>query len=152
MVNRVREVVLEKVGESHDSHEITTKLVRQRAERRKYMSWNAVSAALAEIIEFLEELVDMTKLLVGANEFRSGLLTGPTYHDYAEFRERRELADPAEAIAESRDEVQVGYTAAGAISQRQGMTLGSVDASGLVQRRRRGTSLRNINDGAELPG
>ena len=48
------------------------------------MSWNATSAAQVEIIEYLEELTDLTKLLVGANEFRSGLLTRPTYREYAQ--------------------------------------------------------------------
>lgn len=103
MINRVREVVLEKVSAGQDDHQLATKLARQRAVRRKYMAWNASSAAQAEIIEFLEELIDLTKLLVGANEFRSGLLTRPTYHDYADKRKKK--AGEAEGMAaEARDD------------------------------------------------
>lgn len=48
MINRVREVVLEKVGgEGHDSHEITAKLARQRAVRRKYMSVSYLFGAMS---------------------------------------------------------------------------------------------------------
>ncbi|KAG8528330.1 uncharacterized protein KY384_007248 [Bacidia gigantensis] len=53
----------------------TANLLRQSAVRRKYLSWNASSAAQAEIIEFLEELVELAKLVVGAMEFRGGLLS-----------------------------------------------------------------------------
>ena len=50
----------------------------------KWTAWNASTAARAEIIEYVEELADLTKLLVGCNEFRSGLLMRPTYHEYVE--------------------------------------------------------------------
>ena len=85
LVNRVREVVLEQAREknSKESEELTTKFARQRAVRRKYMAWNASSAAQIEIIEYLEELVDLTKLLVGATEFNAGLLTRENYREYA---------------------------------------------------------------------
>lgn len=129
MINRVREVVLEKVSEGQDDHKLATKLARQRAVRRKYMSWNASSAAQAEIIEFLEELIDLTKLLVGANEFRSGLLTRPTYHDYAEKREQNREEAEEDVAAEARDEIRVER----------------VGAAGLT-RRRRGTALSARSD------
>ena len=81
---------------------------RQRAVRRKYISWNATSFAQAEVIEFLEELIELTKLLVGNNEFRSGLLIRPTYRDYAgpvSPRENKEGGpDEAGADAETLDE------------------------------------------------
>jgi hypothetical protein len=48
------------------------------------LSWNAASAGQIEVIEYLEELIDLVKLLVGANEFRSGMLTRPTYREYVE--------------------------------------------------------------------
>ena len=92
MINRVREVVQKPVLQSQDK-ETASKLVRQLAVRRKYMSWNATSAAQAEVIEFLEELVDLTKLLVGANEFQSGLLTRPSFHQY-EQQSKNEAARP----------------------------------------------------------
>lgn len=135
MINRVREVVLEKESQGQDDHEITTKLARHRALRRKYMSWNAASAAQAEIIEFLEELIDLTKLLVGANEFRSGLLTRPTYHDYTGRGEKIESGDEDEAaaVAEARDEVREPFS-------RVGLT-----------RRRRGTEMNRESGGEDVP-
>jgi len=89
LVNRVRELVLGNeavvAGEADDSErsQIQMSMVR-RLVRQKFLSWNATSAGQVEIIEYLEELIDLTKLLVGANEFRSGLLTRPTYKDYLE--------------------------------------------------------------------
>lgn len=53
------------------------------AEHHKYLSWNANAAGLMEIIEYLEELVELAKLLVGVNAFRSGVLERPTFRDYA---------------------------------------------------------------------
>lgn len=81
MINRVREVVQQSAKQDDDPGS-TDRLVRQLAVRQKYMSWNAASAAQAEVIEFLEELVDLTKLLYGSNEFRSGLLVRPPYQVY----------------------------------------------------------------------
>lgn len=89
MVNRVREVVLAKttseLDRSQDSgrSEIEMMMVK-RLVRQKFLSWNAASAGQIEVIEYLEELIDLVKLLVGANEFRSGLLTRPTYREYVD--------------------------------------------------------------------
>ena len=138
MINRVREVVLEKVTQDQvSSHDLVPKLARQRALRRKYMSWNASSAAQAEIIEFLEELIDLTKLLVGANEFRSGLLTRPTYRDYA--REKKDEIvksgdeDEAVVIAKARDKVK-----------------DPIGSPGLTKRRsRKGTGMSRENEGSD---
>ena len=60
--------------ENEEDEAWISKQARRRAVRKKYLSWNAASAAQAEIIEFLEELVELAKLIVGANEFRSGVL------------------------------------------------------------------------------
>lgn len=86
MVNRVREVVV--AGNIHkhtqsERSEIEMSMVK-RVVRQKFLSWNAASAGQIEVIEYLEELIDLVKLLVGANEFRSGLLTRPTYREYAD--------------------------------------------------------------------
>ena len=94
MVNRVREVVLSKtrrpsissnfdVSSHHEStrSQLELQLVK-RIVRQKFLSWNAASAGQIEVIEFLEELIELVKLLVGANEFRSGMLTRPTYREY----------------------------------------------------------------------
>ncbi|PHH69210.1 hypothetical protein CDD82_7919 [Ophiocordyceps australis] len=50
---------------------------------RKFLSWNATTAGQMEIIEYLEELVELVKLLVGVNAFRSGMLERPRYGEYA---------------------------------------------------------------------
>lgn len=44
------------------------------AQRHKVLAWNAATAGQVEIIEYLEELVELAKLLVGVNAFRRGLL------------------------------------------------------------------------------
>ncbi|KAI1119614.1 hypothetical protein F5Y14DRAFT_9555 [Nemania sp. NC0429] len=48
-----------------------------------YLAWRAASAGMMEIIEYLEELVDLAKLLVGVNAFRSGLLERAHFHEYS---------------------------------------------------------------------
>ena len=165
MINRVREVVLERVKQSDDSHEITAKLARERAVRQKYMSWNAASAAQAEIIEFLEELIDLTKLLVGANEFRSGLLTRNTFLEYAtkgyqqeedEKKGKEEAKESIndsskEAISEAKTQTQdLPINASAATRRRRGTTVSS-GADIAAGRRRRGTttSFKSIQE--EIP-
>ncbi|RDW91892.1 hypothetical protein BP5796_01286 [Coleophoma crateriformis] len=85
MVNRVREVISSQAS-THNTDDARSASIEmnmvKRIVRRKYLSWNAASAGQIEVIEYLEELIDLTKLLVGANEFRSGLLTRPTYREY----------------------------------------------------------------------
>ena len=172
MINRVREVVLEKVKQKEDSQEVTAKLARQRAVRRKYMSWNAASAAQAEIIEFLEELIELTKLLVGSNEFRSGLLTRQSYLEYAArgrqqeedekrievtakrpAKEAKEAAQEGdeEAVSEATDQVQhPPIDTSGVTRRRRGTTVGSV-TDNTIGRRRRGTTSSSKGDQEEIP-
>ena len=151
MINRVREVVLANVD--GEGYEITARLARQRAVRRKYMSWNAASAAQAEIIEFLEELIDLTKLLVGANEFRSGLLTRPTYHDYAAKSQKRGTEeDVDEAVAEVRDGLrEIPLNGPEEVTRRRGTTLTSMDTGTGFTRLRRGTTSSSRNEGEDVP-
>jgi len=153
MINRVREVVLEKVSQGQESHEIT-KLARQRAVRRKYLSWNAASAAQAEIIEYLEELIDLTKLLFGASEFRSGLLTRPTYLDYTnDSKEEGGVEEGEDVGAEARDEFKDRpMEISGLTRRRRGTTAGSKgeDRSGSA-RRRRGTTISSKGEEQEIP-
>ncbi|CCD23563.1 uncharacterized protein NDAI_0B05300 [Naumovozyma dairenensis CBS 421] len=49
----------------------------------KFLSWNASSSATEEIVEYMEELLRLTKLLVGVNEFKYGFLSRPLYEDWA---------------------------------------------------------------------
>lgn len=96
MVNRVREVVLDKARQpsaksvsaddpNKESPSTQEELsLSQHFVRQKFLSWNAAAAGQTEVIEYLEELIELTKLLVGANEFRSGMLTRPTYREYVD--------------------------------------------------------------------
>lgn len=91
MVNRVRQIMRELVDddtevlrEGHDSIEghLEANMVK-RLVRQKFLAWNAAAGGgTIEVIEFLEELIELVKLLVGADEFRSGMLTRPTYRAY----------------------------------------------------------------------
>ncbi|KAI5797680.1 hypothetical protein EDC01DRAFT_33918 [Geopyxis carbonaria] len=89
MVVRVRQILMDKNASSKavDSDE-------RRVLRLKFLSWNASSAALEECIEYIEELVDLTKSLVGANEFRSGILNRPNYMEYADKIRKGRLVTP----------------------------------------------------------
>lgn len=155
MINRVREVVHDRVGQSHDSPQIAAQLARQRAVRRKYMSWNAASAAQAEIIEFLEELIDLTKLVVGANEFRSGLLARQAYLAYAtsshqhQGSEKEQEKEPRKAVSDTTQALEhdaqshsqhVQSNASEVASRRRGATVNSFSDNATVRRRRRTTS------------
>lgn len=95
LVNRVREVVstsnaihTKSDGTADESRPASRQSVSGETVKRmleqKFLSWNAASAGQIEVIEYLEELIDLTKLLVGANEFRSGMLTRLTYREYVE--------------------------------------------------------------------
>lgn len=56
---------------------------RQFILKEKFLSWSASSSASEEIIEYIEELVELTKILVGVNEFKYGFLSRPLYEDWA---------------------------------------------------------------------
>ena len=104
LINKVREVVRIGVQATNDQQDVSS-TTRQHAMRLKYVSWNASSAAQGEVIDYIEELIDLTKLLVGANEFRSGLLMRPTYSDYAaERRDSKRAAEINSQAKESKDD------------------------------------------------
>lgn len=88
LVNRVREIVTSKAPSTKDhsaekSADLSQHVVHIITEK-KFLSWNASTAGYTELIEYLEELVELTKLLVGVNAFRSGLLERPQYKDYVQ--------------------------------------------------------------------
>jgi len=155
MINRVREVMLQQVSSGQDDQDVIAQLARQRAVRRKYMSWNAASAAQAEVIEFLEELCDLTKLLVGANEFRSGLLIRPTLSYSVSTGAKKSAGNMGNAGAEIRDGFgnEPADTAGVAKRSRGATTLSTSDSSvvGLgFMRRRRGTA-GSSRSGEDVP-
>ncbi|KAL8734317.1 MAG: hypothetical protein Q9166_001515 [cf. Caloplaca sp. 2 TL-2023] len=135
MINRVREVVQQRSNHVFDKD--TSDLVRHQAVHRKYMAWNAASAAQAEIIEYLEELIDLTKLLVGANEFRSGLLKRATYRDYVQG-----LEDGVTKKVESNEAVDTKSEDGDEFAEIPLQPVGIV-------RRRRLTSIRSAASGEE---
>lgn len=152
MVNRVREVMtskmpfnLESLNESGRS-EIEMTMVK-RVVKQKFLSWNAASAGQIEIIEYLEELTDLVKLLVGVNEFRSGLLTRPTYREYVDriTRGAKKMAEregelhpmsPASMDEAERDELHDTVPEPGSQPKKAGQT-------------RRRSSLNKTQEGLE---
>ena len=117
------------------------KVGHQRAVRRKYLAWNAASAAQAEIIEFLEELIDLTKLVVGASQFGSGLFVHCTPDEDAA---SHGLRDDTECKEKDLTDQKRGQNMDGAVQE-------SPDDSGIArpmelqQRRRRGTTVTSGN-------
>ncbi|KAI0525983.1 hypothetical protein F5B22DRAFT_588557 [Xylaria bambusicola] len=93
-VARIRELLLtHKHTEGHINAEIPTTSQRgssiaidnaasRSVTRFDFLAWKASSAGMMEVIEYLEELVDLAKLLVGVNAFRGGLLEHPDFHAY----------------------------------------------------------------------
>jgi len=78
------------------------------------------------VIEFLEELINLTKLLVGANEFRSGLLTRPIYREYVSRKQHEENAIDPEEEGEARDEIrETSLNNQGLTRRRRGTTISS---------------------------
>ncbi|CCE62110.1 hypothetical protein TPHA_0B04410 [Tetrapisispora phaffii CBS 4417] len=57
--------------------------VHEHIIKENFLSWNATTAASEEIIEYIEELINLTKILVGVNEFKYGFLSRPLYVDWA---------------------------------------------------------------------
>ncbi|PNY29370.1 membrane protein, partial [Tolypocladium capitatum] len=90
LINRVREILTSSNSGGPKAGlvktlEAKTKLDEETADiitKRKFLSWNASTAGQMEIIEYLEELVELVKLLVGVNAFRSGMLERPSYRQY----------------------------------------------------------------------
>ncbi|KJZ79878.1 hypothetical protein HIM_00592 [Hirsutella minnesotensis 3608] len=77
------------------------------ATKRRYLSWNASTAGQLEIIEYMEELVELVKLLVGVNAFKSGMLERPTYRQYigrSEAKKHGAKARHTEAAAPSDEQ------------------------------------------------
>ncbi|KAJ2988403.1 hypothetical protein NUW58_g3994 [Xylaria curta] len=64
-------------GPSTAANDTTPNLITRQA----FLAWKASSAGMMEIVEYLEELVDLAKLLVGVNAFRSGLLQRPRFQE-----------------------------------------------------------------------
>lgn len=147
LVNRVREVIqteqsaLARGGTLPSSpppggsgtntpQRIDSTMIRNATEQ-KFLSWSAAAAGQMEIIEYLEELVDLTKLLVGVNAFRSGMLERPSYRNYAN------RLRTMEKRAKSRGEDGRGETFGSPPAPDEGVTISPVASAPTVLRRRR---------------
>ncbi|TWU76544.1 hypothetical protein ED733_007788 [Metarhizium rileyi] len=90
LINRIRELLITQNPKRSKSsipkyHGLRPHLGEETASlitRHNFLSWNASTAGQMEIIEYLEELVELVKLLVGVNAFRSGMLERPQYRQY----------------------------------------------------------------------
>ncbi|KAI1806619.1 hypothetical protein F4811DRAFT_509714 [Daldinia bambusicola] len=117
-ISRVRELLLERDLRSAYNSGIQTPAspasgsipfqahVLKSMTRQSFLAWNASSAGIMEIIEYLEELVDLAKLLVGVNAFRSGMLERPKFHEYVKKIKERERSRSAAAAAAAEAEGQ----------------------------------------------
>ncbi|RCI09559.1 hypothetical protein L249_4044 [Ophiocordyceps polyrhachis-furcata BCC 54312] len=101
LISRVREIVAsdnnaDQSGEAGGRTELdeeTASLIT----KRKFLSWNAGTVGQMEIIEYLEELAELVKLLVGVNAFKSGMLKRST--EEKKFSVKQALATDAVAAS-----------------------------------------------------
>ncbi|CAJ2514194.1 Uu.00g023130.m01.CDS01 [Anthostomella pinea] len=148
-VSRVRELLVEQAaasalqsgvqtpattGSRHGSIPLQGHALKSMT-RQNFLAWNAASAGTMEIIEYLEELVDLAKLLVGVNAFRTGMLERPKFHEYAAKIRARQTALAAATAAETEQPVEkVRSKASGSGRKRRGFSFGrrpSVGATGI---------------------
>ncbi|KAI1463115.1 uncharacterized protein F4812DRAFT_448105 [Daldinia caldariorum] len=132
-IARVRELLLERdIRSAYDSGTQTPASlangsipsqahVLKSMTRQSFLAWNASSAGNMEIIEYLEELVDLAKLLVGVNAFRSGMLERPKFHEYVrkiKEREKNRNATPAASAEAGDQEAQKVRSRSGSFAYR----------------------------------
>ncbi|KAM0524637.1 hypothetical protein ACHAPE_000735 [Trichoderma viride] len=105
LIHRVRKIITSQTSTSapvtptisHFSHgktggefdDLTSERVARLITKHNFLSWNASTAGQMEIIEYLEELVELVKMLVGVNAFRSGMLEKPKYQHYTQMADSR---------------------------------------------------------------
>lgn len=74
VVNVVRQLLFQQLV---DKPETENSMLRDQ-----YMGWSASSGATEEVIEYMEELVDLIKFLVGCHSFSHGFLSRPLVPDW----------------------------------------------------------------------
>ncbi|KAL6883950.1 hypothetical protein HDV57DRAFT_436869 [Trichoderma longibrachiatum] len=103
LIHRVRDIITSQASTSapvtptvsHASHSSSASEYEDQANEKiarlitkhNFLSWNASAAGHMEIIEYLEELVELVKMLVGVNAFRSGMLEKPNYIHYVQMKD-----------------------------------------------------------------
>lgn len=163
-ISRVREVMLERAESgpvSRAASAIWTKDARRPSiplqgevlksvTKHNFLSWNAGSAGMIEIIEYLEELVDLTKLLVGVNAFRSGMLERPKFHEYIAKIKSRQLESVRTAETEHTVEKIKSAASDRIRGRKRGFSLRKTDSQASGGLRRRPTWGSSVGgDGAE---
>lgn len=81
--NDEREVIIDVTKKKENKHTQPAAPMHEFALKERFLSWNASTVAFEEIIEYVEELCNLTKILVGINEFKYGFLSRPLYEDWA---------------------------------------------------------------------
>ncbi|KAI0132103.1 hypothetical protein BJ170DRAFT_592082 [Xylariales sp. AK1849] len=149
-ISRVREVMLEQ-SESVAGNDTASATLYQDSRRsstltlhphvlktitkHNFLSWNAASAGMMEIIEYLEELVDLAKLLVGVNAFRTGMLERPKFHDYIKKIKLRKLASTTAAETEHEIEKIKSHGSA-TLRKRRGFSFHRSNSHGAALQKR----------------
>lgn len=160
-VRRVREIMLEQNGsapgsstasefpgkDSRRSSRVPEAHVLKSVTKQKFLSWNAGSAGMIEIIEYLEELVDLAKLLVGVNAFRTGMLERPKFHEYIAKIKARELISATVNETEQTIE-KIKSNASANIRKRRGYSSGRHDSFGGTPNKRMTFAARTGADAA----
>lgn len=160
-VTRVREVLTDRYGSAPDSsatsvYQATDSRRPSRAPephvlksvtQQKFLAWNAGSAGMMEIIEYLEELVDLAKLLVGVNAFRTGMLERPKFHEYIAKIKARELTSATVVETEQTIE-KIKSNASANIRKQQGYSSGRSDSFGTTLTKRMSSAARTGADAA----
>lgn len=82
LINRVCEILKSEGPGAYPGATETDTGTASLVTKRAFLSWSASAAGQMEMIEYLEELAELVKLLVGVNAFRSGMLERPTYSQY----------------------------------------------------------------------
>ncbi|KAI1081828.1 hypothetical protein F5B20DRAFT_535492 [Whalleya microplaca] len=175
-ISRVRELLLERSTESARNSGIQTPVtiegssmmlhaqVLKSMTRQNFLSWNASSAGQMEIIEYLEELVDLSKLLVGVNAFRSGMLERPKFYEYVNKIKNREPQRVTATISVDTEQESTSQRSNTFGRRRRGFSfrktqshgtgtgtgigLGIGTGIGDVLRRRQTTDIRGVGDAA----
>ncbi|KAG5928810.1 hypothetical protein E4U42_007995 [Claviceps africana] len=129
LINRIRELLTAQSGRAKDEdmsedlgrRPFVTKETAEIITQQKFLSWNATTAVQMEIIEYLEELVDLVKLLVGVEAFQSGMLERPQYRQYIRQLETEQEEDLNRVHSGQRQQQRNGQRQEGEEEEENGV-------------------------------
>lgn len=152
-ISRVREVLFERVDSRPGSSAATIRPGRRWSTvplqepilksitKQNFLSWNASSAGMMEIIEYLEELVDLAKLLVGVNAFRSGMLERPNFYEYIKKIKNKKrdqtMAEAEQQIQKIKSHNGSSASGSGGARKRRGFSFRRANSMGAAPSKRR---------------